>query len=36
MIKKQLGEPIAGEYTPEFLARYPELADVLNRRSVRL
>ena len=25
MIKEQLGEPIDGEYLPEFLARYPEL-----------
>ena len=26
MIKQQLGEPIEGEYSSEFLARYPELA----------
>ncbi len=26
MIKKQLGEPIGGEYPPEFVARFPELA----------
>jgi len=26
MIKRQLGEPLDGEYPPEFLARYPELA----------
>jgi uncharacterized protein YecE (DUF72 family) len=26
MIKQQLGEPLEGEYPPEFLARYPELA----------
>jgi hypothetical protein len=25
MIKQQLGEPVAGEYSPEFLARYPEV-----------
>ena len=25
MIKQQLGEPIEGEYSPEFLARYPEV-----------
>src|SRR6478672_12261202 len=25
MIKEQLGEPIGGEYSPEFLARYPEV-----------
>ena len=29
MIKQQLGEPIEGEYAPEFLARYPELAGVV-------
>jgi hypothetical protein len=26
MIKKQLGEPIDGDYPPEFVARYPGLA----------
>jgi uncharacterized protein YecE (DUF72 family) len=26
MIKRQLGEPLEGEYPPEFVARYPELA----------
>ena len=26
MIKQQLGEPIDGDYPPEFVARYPELA----------
>ena len=29
MIKKQIGEPLAGEYSPEFVARYPELAGVV-------
>ena len=29
MIKQQLGEPIDGEYPPEFLERYPELRDVI-------
>ena len=29
MIKKQLDEPILGGYRPEFLARYPELAGVI-------
>jgi uncharacterized protein YecE (DUF72 family) len=29
MIKKQLGEPVDGEYSPEFVARYPELAEVV-------
>jgi uncharacterized protein YecE (DUF72 family) len=26
MIKKQLEQPVEGEYSEEFLARYPELA----------
>ena len=25
MIKQQLGEPLEGEYPPEFIERYPEL-----------
>ena len=29
MIKQQLGEPIEGEYPPEFINRYPELAGAL-------
>jgi len=29
MIKKQLGEPVEGEYSAEFINRYPELAGVL-------
>src|SRR5262249_14616042 len=29
MIKKQLGEPIDGEYPPEFIARYPDLAGII-------
>ena len=29
MIKQQLGEPIEGEYPPEFIERYPELTGVL-------
>ena len=29
MIKQQLGEPVDGEYDPEFAARYPELAPAL-------
>ena len=29
MIKKQLGEPIEGEYPPEFVERFPNLADVV-------
>ena len=30
MIKRQLGEPIEGEYPPEFIERFPDLADVVN------
>jgi uncharacterized protein YecE (DUF72 family) len=30
MIKKQLGEPIEGEYQPEFLERFPGLAGIVN------
>jgi uncharacterized protein YecE (DUF72 family) len=33
MIKQQLGEPIDGEYPPEFVARYPELALTPSRTS---
>ena len=29
MIKKQLGDPIAGEYSPEFASRYPAIADAV-------
>jgi uncharacterized protein YecE (DUF72 family) len=29
MIKQQLGEPIEGEYPPEFIERYPELTGAL-------
>ena len=33
MIKEQLGQPVEGEYPETFIARYPELADIVNRRS---
>ena len=33
MIKQQVGEPIEGEYSPEFVARYPELAGVVQVKS---
>jgi uncharacterized protein YecE (DUF72 family) len=33
MIKQQLDEPIEGEYPPEFVARYPELAAVVNKEG---
>ncbi len=36
MIKKQLGEPVEGEYREEFLQRYPELTlQAVPQRSVR-
>lgn len=33
MIKEQLGEPIAGEYPPEFIETFPELTSVLHVHS---
>ncbi len=33
MIKQQLGEPIDGEYPPEFVAQYPELSGVVKVQS---
>jgi uncharacterized protein YecE (DUF72 family) len=33
MIKEQLGAPVEGEYPEAFIARYPELTDIVNRRS---
>jgi len=33
MIKQQLGEPLDGEYPPEFLERYPELVGVVKPQS---
>jgi hypothetical protein len=30
MIKQRLGEPLQGEYPPEFLERFPQLAPALN------
>ena len=35
MIKKQLGEPLEGEYPPEFVARYPELNGAVKIVSAR-
>jgi uncharacterized protein YecE (DUF72 family) len=29
MLKQQLGEPIEGEYPPEFVAAYPDLAEIV-------
>jgi uncharacterized protein YecE (DUF72 family) len=33
MIKQQLGEPIAGEYPPEFVERYPDLKNVVKTQA---
>jgi uncharacterized protein YecE (DUF72 family) len=33
MIKQQLGEPLEGEYPPEFVEHYPELAGVIRERT---
>lgn len=33
MIKHQLGEPVTGEYPPEFVAQFPDLATVVNVRN---
>jgi uncharacterized protein YecE (DUF72 family) len=31
MIKRQLGEPLEGDYPPEFIERYPELAGAVHQ-----
>ena len=36
MIKQQLGEPVEGEYSAEFVARYPELAGTVRSASPSL
>lgn len=33
MIKRQLGQPIDGEYPPEFVARYPQIRDAVRVRA---
>jgi len=33
MIKEQLGEPIEGDYPPEFFERYPDLASIIPART---
>src|SRR5438046_8022349 len=33
MIKQQLGEPIDGEYPPEFVERFPNLAGVVRKAA---
>jgi uncharacterized protein YecE (DUF72 family) len=33
MIKRQLGEPIEGDYPPEFLDRFPDLAPIIPGRT---
>ena len=32
MLKAQLGEPIEGEYPPELVERYPDIADLVTAR----
>jgi len=36
MIKRKLGQPLDGEYPPEFLARYPELAGAVKTAAPSL
>lgn len=36
MIKLQLGEPLEGEYPAEFMARYPELAQIFSATPSRI
>jgi uncharacterized protein YecE (DUF72 family) len=36
MIKRQLGQPLDGEYPPEFLERYPELAGAVKTAAPSL
>ncbi len=36
MLKQQMGEPIEGEYSEEFLGRYPELAGVVRRERAAI
>lgn len=33
MIKQQVGQPIDGAYTPEFIERYPQLAGVVKQKT---
>jgi hypothetical protein len=33
MIKQQLGEPIEGEYPPEFVEQFPNLAGVVRQAA---
>jgi len=33
MIKQQLGEPIDGEYPPEFIERFPQLKGVVQTKK---
>ena len=34
MIKEQLGQPVEGEYSEEFLTRFPPLAGVVRRADI--
>jgi uncharacterized protein YecE (DUF72 family) len=33
MIKQQVGEPVHGDYPPEFIAQFPDLAGIVNVRT---
>ena len=35
MLKAQLGEPIEGEYPPELIERYPDLADLVSEGRLK-
>jgi uncharacterized protein YecE (DUF72 family) len=36
MLKAQLGEPIEGEYPPELIERYPQIADLASRGRLKV
>jgi hypothetical protein len=36
MIKRQLGEPIEGEYPPAFVERFPELAGAVHVQHMQV
>ena len=35
MLKAQLGEPIEGEYPPELIERYPDIADLVTEGRLK-
>ena len=36
MLKAQLGQPIEGEYPPELIEHYPDIANLVSTSSSRL